>query len=205
MRLLQSRLRDPLRLKQSHISHLSKLRRYRPVHATFMTPLARCQRCQLWRPSATSARSPTGSRLKAGVWGLNRSGWRKKSTLCILDKDRANSPRMCKHGRQLDTARTSWLMSPAESFRGSKRAIRHREAILAPLKTLSGKRANSFRPRFTANNRSRPLQKQAAQALVCPFGRALSDEAVRCVPVVASEARATSLVGLMRSCSRPSP
>ncbi len=43
-----------------------------------------------------------------------------------------------------------------------KRAIRRREAILAPLNTLSGKRVNSFRPRFTANDRSRPIHRQAA-------------------------------------------
>jgi hypothetical protein len=79
--------------------------------------------------------------------------------------------------------------------------------MLAPLKTLSGKRANSFRPRFTANNRSRPLHKQAvreAQALACTFGRPLSNEAVRCVPHVGLDARATSLVGLMRLCVRRS-
>jgi hypothetical protein len=89
-----------------------------------------------------------------------------------------------------------------------KRAIRHREAMLAPLKTLSGKRTNSFRPRFTANNRSRPLHMQAAreaQALACPFGRPLSNEAVRCVPLVGLDARTTSLVGLMRRCVRRSP
>ena len=89
-----------------------------------------------------------------------------------------------------------------------RRAIRHREAMLAPLKTLSGKRVNSFRPRFTANNRSLPLHKQAAleaQALACPFGRPLSNEAVRCVPLVGLDARATSLVGLLRGCVRRSP
>ena len=67
---------------------------------------------------------------------------------------------------------------------------------MALLKTLSGKRANSFRPRLTANNRSRPLHKQAAreaQALACTFGRPLSNEAVRCVPLVGLDARATSL------------
>jgi hypothetical protein len=71
--------------------------------------------------------------------------------------------------------------------------------MLAPLKTLSGKRVNSFRPRFTANNRSRPLHKQAAleaQMLACHFGRPLSNEAVRCVPLVGLDARATSLVAL---------
>jgi hypothetical protein len=89
-----------------------------------------------------------------------------------------------------------------------KRAIRHREAMLAPLKTLSGKRVNSFRPRFTANNRSRPLHKQAAleaQALACPFGRPLSNEAVRCVTLVGLDPRATSLVGLLCTCVRRSP
>jgi hypothetical protein len=80
--------------------------------------------------------------------------------------------------------------------------------MLAPLKTLNGKRANSFRPRFTANNRSRPLHKQAAleaQALACPFGWPLSNEAVRCVRLVGVDARATSLVGPMRRCVRRSP
>ena len=118
-------------------------------------------------------------------------------------------------GEPLELARVNWirleLLVGVTSGNGSaarKRAIRHREAILAPLKTLSGKRANSFRPRFTANNRSRPLHKQAAreaQALACPFGRPLSNEAVRCVPLVGLDARATSLVGLMRSCVRRSP
>ena len=76
-----------------------------------------------------------------------------------------------------------------------------------PLKNLSGKRVNRFRPRFTANNRSRPLHKQAAletQALACPFARPLSNEAVRCIPLVGLDARATSLVGLLRSCLRRS-
>src|SRR6202020_2311974 len=80
--------------------------------------------------------------------------------------------------------------------------------MLAPLKILSGKRVNSFRPRFTANNRSRPLHKRAAleaQALACSFGRPLSNEAVRCVPLVGLDARATSLVGLLRSCAGRSP
>jgi hypothetical protein len=89
-----------------------------------------------------------------------------------------------------------------------KHAIRHREAMFAPLKTLSGKRVNSFRPRFTANNRSRPLHKQAAreaQALACPFGRPLSNEAVRCVPLFGLDARTTSLVGLLRGCVRRYP
>jgi hypothetical protein len=66
----------------------------------------------------------------------------------------------------------------------------------------------AFRPRFTANNRSRPLHKQAAleaQMLACPFGRPLSNDAVRCVRLVGLDARATSLVGLMRRCVRRSP
>src|SRR3984957_7766746 len=86
-----------------------------------------------------------------------------------------------------------------------KSAIRHREAMLGPLKTLSGKRTNSFRPRFTANNRSRPLHMQAAreaQAVACPFGRPLSNEAVRGVPLVGLDARTTSLVRLLRGCIR---
>ena len=76
-----------------------------------------------------------------------------------------------------------------------------------PLKTLSGKRANIFLPRFVANNRSRPLHKQAAsdaQPLARPFGRALSNEAVRRVPLVGLAARATSLVWLLRNCVRRS-
>jgi hypothetical protein len=80
--------------------------------------------------------------------------------------------------------------------------------MLTPLKILSGKRVNSFRPRFTANNRSRPLHKQVAleaQALACPFGGPFSIDAVRCVPLVGLDARVTSLVGLLCSCVRRSP
>ena len=46
-------------------------------------------------PSATSARSPTGSRLSAGVWRLKIDLLAKKANaLRFPDKDRANSPRM---------------------------------------------------------------------------------------------------------------
>ena len=136
---------------------------------------------------------PLPSSVEVRSGGSNRSGWRENQPSAFLDQIE----------RELLVDVTSGNGSAAR-----KRAMRHREAILAPLKTLSGKRVNSFRPRFTANNRSRPLHKQAAleaQALACPFGRPLSNEAVRCVPLVGLDARATSLVGLMRSCARRSP
>jgi hypothetical protein len=76
------------------------------------------------------------------------------------------------------------------------------------VKPLSGKRANGFRPRFTAKVRSRPVQKQAApeaQPLACRLGRAVSNEGVPGVPLVVLDARAASLAGLMRQCVRRSP
>jgi hypothetical protein len=125
--------------------------------------------------------------------GSNRSGWRENQPSAFLDQIE----------RELLVDVTSGNGSAAR-----KRAMPHREAILAPLNTSSGKRVNSFRPRFMANNGSRPLHKQAAleaQALACPFGRPLSNEAVRCVPLVGLDARPTSCGGLMRSCVRLSP